>query len=109
MLINNETKFPDIVVVRSIRSDIKIGVKVITKVALFAPKHVDIIELTCDMRISLLTIHYRAAGSRGLSRKSQSDISDSRHDGGLDSSWIYPTPGTNRLIVVICLFAMTDI
>ncbi len=55
MLIHNETKFPDIVV-RSIRSAIKIGVKVIKKVAFFAPKHVDIIELTCDMKISLLTI-----------------------------------------------------
>ena len=56
MLINNETKFPDIVVVRSIRSAIKNGVKVIKKVAFFAPKHVDTIELTYDMRISLLTI-----------------------------------------------------
>ena len=34
-----------------------------------------------------------SAGSHGLSRKAKSDISDSRHDGGLDSSQIYPTPG----------------
>ena len=47
--------------------------------------------------ISLLTIRQRAAGSRGQPRKSQSYLYDSRHDGGLDSSRIYTTPGTNRL------------
>ena len=50
------------------------------------------------MRISLLTIRQRAAVSRGQPRKSQSYLYDSRHDGSLDSSRIYTTPGTNRLM-----------
>ena len=67
------------------------------KVAFFARKHIHIIEVTCDARISLLTIRQRAAGSRGQPWKSQSYLYDSRHDSGLDSSRIYTTPGTNRL------------
>ena len=42
MLINNGSKFPDTIVVRSIKSPIEIRLKVIKNAAFFAPKHADI-------------------------------------------------------------------